>query len=559
MKHLRLQFIGIVVLGLVCGAISYPRVVVWFPALHDRLASIPTKLGLDIAGGVQLEYAADLSSVAADKQAAALEAAEAVIERRVNAFGVAEPLVQKVKSGNQERILVELPGVKDIEAAKSMIKSTPYLDFREVNSQTEIDTILNPVNESQKKSAEEVLTKVKAGEDFATLAKQYGSDSTRETGGELGFALATTNSNPTYVEPFQKVVFGTPLKDGEIYGSLVETDYGWHIVKKVAEKGTGDTREVNVAHILIPKVTVDMAPGVAWKKTELSGKNLKDAQVQYQSQGLGQPQVGLNFDDEGARLFAELTKRNIGKQIAIFIDNEIVSAPVVNQEILGGQAVITGNFTSAEASALVKRFNEGALPVPITLIGQKSVDATLGQESLEQIIFAGLIGLLAVSIFMIGVYRFLGVVAIGALVVYTLMFVAVIKLSALTPFAITLTLSGIAGIVLSVGMAVDANVLIFERFREELMWGKSLPKALAEAFRRSWPSIRDGHFSALITTFILMNMASGFVKGFAVALTIGILLSLLTAVVFVRISLRYLIGPWFATHTRILAAPRKPL
>jgi protein-export membrane protein SecD len=559
MKNLRLQFIGILVLALVCAIVSYPRIVGWYPTLHDKISSIPTKLGLDIAGGVQLEYAADLSAVSADKQAAALEAAEAVIERRVNAFGVAEPLVQKVKSGNQERILVELPGVKDIEAAKNMIKSTPYLDFREVNSQTEIDTILSPVNESQKKNADEVLVKVKAGEDFAALAKQYGSDSTRETGGELGFALATTNSNPTYVEAFQKVVFDTPLKDGEIYPNLVETDYGWHIVKKVAEKGTGDTREVNVAHILIPKVTVDMAPGVAWKKTELSGKNLKDAQVQYQSQGLGQPQVGLNFDDEGARLFAELTKRNIGKQIAIFIDNEIVSAPVVNQEILGGQAVITGNFSPAEANALVKRFNEGALPVPITLIGQKSVDATLGQESLEQIIFAGLIGLLAVSIFMIGVYRFLGVVAVGALVVYTVMFVAVIKLSALTPFAITLTLSGIAGIVLSVGMAVDANVLIFERFREELMWGKSLPKALSEAFRRAWPSIRDGHFSALITTFILMNMASGFVKGFAVALTIGILLSLLTAVVFVRISLQYLVGPWFAKHLSVLAAPRRPL
>jgi preprotein translocase subunit SecD len=238
---------------------------------------------------------------------------------------------------------------------------------------------------------------------------------------------------------------------------------------------------------------------------------------------VGAPQVSLQFDDEGTQLFADLTKRNLNKRIAILIDGTIVTAPTVQSEILNGEAVITGNYTTSEANALVKRLNEGALPVPISLESQQSIDASLGAEALRQSLFAGLMGLIAVAVFMIFYYRFLGFVSVVALVLYSAMLLAIFKLSAYTPFNITLSLSGIAGFVLSIGMAVDANVLIFERTREELAYGKNIFKAIDEGFRRAWPSIRDGNYSTLITTFILIGMGTGFVKGFALILTIGVL------------------------------------
>lgn len=201
-----------------------------------------------------------------------------------------------------------------------------------------------------------------------------------------------------------------------------------------------------------------------------------------------------------------------------------MTAPTVQAEIVDGGAVITGNYTVATASALVKRLNEGALPVPIALESQQSVDASLGSEELRKSLIAGLLGLAAVAVFMVIYYRFLGVVAVLALVLYSAMLLALFKLSAYTPFSITLSLAGIAGFILSIGMAVDANVLIFERTREELSYGKNVYKALDEGFRRAWPSIRDGNYSTLITTFILIGAGTGFVKGFALILTIGVLL-----------------------------------
>jgi preprotein translocase subunit SecD len=219
--------------------------------------------------------------------------------------------------------------------------------------------------------------------------------------------------------------------------------------------------------------------------------------------------------------------------------------------------VITGDYTVAEATAQVKRLNEGALPVPITLVGQQSVDASLGEAALEQSIKAGLVGLVAVAIFMILFYRFLGVVAVFALLIYTAMLLTLFKLSVVTAFPITVTLSGIAGFILSIGIAVDANILIFERTREELSFGKGAIKSTKEGFRRAWPSIRDGHISTLLTTFILIGLGTGFVKGFAIILALGVLLSLFTAVVLVRIIVDFFTGDWMERHPGILVSPKK--
>lgn len=549
---IRWQFGWVLLLGLVSGLIAYPQAAEFIPPLSASLQKLKVNKGLDLQGGIHLEYRADVSQLASDKANDALSAAEAVIERRVNAFGVGEPLVQLSRSGTEHRIIVELPGIKDIEQAKKMIKETPFLEFREPIGEEE--QRFDEENAKAKERAGAVLALAKGGQDFSALAEQFSEDpGSGDRGGDLDFA-----KKGTFVSEFEDVIFGD-LKTGEIYPELVESRYGWHIIRKLEERGEGDEREVRVAHILFIKKSIEMFPNLAWKATGLSGKNLKDAYVDYQSQGIGSPQIALRFDDEGTRLFADITRRNIGKPVAIFLDGEIISQPTVQTEILAGQAVITGNFTMQEANDLVKRLNEGALPVPITLVSQQSVDASLGEAALQKSLFAGLIGLLAVAIFMVFYYRLLGVVAVFALLLYTAMLLALFKLSVLTPFAITVTLSGIAGFILSIGIAVDANVLIFERTREELSYGKGVIKSVKEGFRRAWPSIRDGHVSTLITTFILIGFGTGFVKGFAIILALGVLLSLFTAVVLVRVTTAFIAGDWMERHPKALVSPKKPL
>ncbi len=555
---IRYKFLGVLLLGLVCGVISYPKSVSWAPPLYSALEKMQVNKGLDIQGGIHLEYKADVSQIESEKVDDALIAAEAVIERRVNAFGVGEPLVQRSRSGTEERIIVELPGIKDIEQAKKMIKETPFLEFRESSDgvvSAEDQAQLDSLNEASRGQAESILKRAQSGEDFAALATQFSQDpGSKDKGGDLDFVKAGA-----FVPEFDQALFEGGLANGAIYPQVVESQFGYHIIKKLEERGEGNEREVRGAHILFSKYSADDFPKLAFKATGLSGKNLKNAYVDYQTQGIGSPQIALQFDGEGTDLFAEITKRNIGKPVAIFLDDEIISQPTVQNEIVAGQAVITGDFTMQEANDLVKRLNEGALPVPITLVGQQSVDASLGEAALEKSLFAGVVGLAAVAIYMVFYYRLLGIVAVFALLLYTAMLLTIFKLSAFTPFGITVTLSGIAGFVLSIGIAVDANVLIFERTREELSYGKGVIRSLVEGFRRAWPSIRDGHVSTLITTVILIGLGTGFVKGFAIILALGVLLSLFTAVVLVRITTEFIAGDWMERHPWLLVSPKKRL
>ena len=551
-QKIRWQFAGVVLLALVSGLIAYPKLVAFAPPVERFFAQAQVNLGLDLQGGIHLEDAADTSEVETAKRDDALQAAVDVIERRVNAFGVGEPVVQLSRSGDESRIIVELPGVKDIEEAKSMIRETPFLEFRELAG-PEAEEQITTANAQSEEAAGKILENALSGIDFAELAKTWSQDpGSKDNGGEYDFV-----KKGYYVPEFDAVTFDPAFQKGSVWPALVETSFGWHILKKIDERGEGDDREVKIAHILFPKYSIEQFPNLQFKATGLSGKNLKNVFVDYQSQGIGSPQISLQFDDEGAKLFADITARNIGKPVAILIDGEVVSQPTVQAEIRDGQAVITGDFTLPEANALVKRFNEGALPVPITLDAQQSVDASLGKSALDQSVTAGIYGLAAVSVFMLLFYRFLGFIAVLALLLYSAMLLALFKLSIFTPFPITLTLSGIAGFVLSIGIAVDANVLIFERTREELSFGKSMRKALHEGFRRAWPSIRDGHLSTIITTVILIGMGTGFVKGFALILALGVLLSLFTAVVLVRIMVDFLFADWMERHPWILVTPKK--
>ena len=378
---------------------------------------IPFRFGLDIQGGTHLVYRADMSAIESGQQADSLEALRDIVERRVNLFGVAEPLVQIEKSGRESKLVVELAGISDINTAIKLIGETPFLDFRTTRPDAERDAIL----------------------------------------------AARKNNERMNEDPY-----------------------------------------------FIP--------------TNLTGRFVKRAILNFNST-TGEPEIGLELTSEGATIFADITKQNIGKQLAIYLDGAPISAPVVREEITGGKASISGNFTPQAAKELVGRLNAGALPVPITLIAQQTIGASLGQESLDRSLYAGMIGFLAVVIFMIFWYRVPGIMAVFALLLYIGISLAVFKL-----LPITLTVAGIAGVILSIGMAVDANILIFERMKEELRSGKQFDEAVADGFARAWNSIRDSNVSSLITSAILYWFGTSVVRGFALTLGIGIIISMFSAI-----------------------------
>lgn len=384
------------------------------------------KYGLDLAGGTHLVFQAETKQIPPEDRNKAIESAKNIIERRINFFGISEPNIQTAKSGDDYRVIVELPGIQNINEAIDLIGQTAQLNFREEGT---------------------------------------------------GSAKVATPS------AFNYFGFITP--------------------------------------------------------TKLTGKHLKRAEVSF-DQSTGKPEVSLEFNDEGAKLFEEITRRNVGKQVAIFLDEIIVSAPKVNEVIAGGKARITGDFSLNEAKKLAIQLNAGALPVPIKVIEQKTIGPTLGKESLEKSIRAGFIGSLMILLFMWGLYGRLGIIANIALIIYGLLTLAIYRL---TP--ITLTLPGIAGFILSVGMAVDANILIFERFKEEIRSQKPWKVAIELAFGRAWDSIKDANICTIITALVLLNPmnfsflnTSGMVRGFALTLLIGVFCSLFTGIVVSRTLIR---------------------
>jgi len=273
-----------------------------------------------------------------------------------------------------------------------------------------------------------------------------------------------------------------------------------------------------------------------FKPTPLTGKYLKEARLSFDP-NTGEPIILLHYNNEGAKILKDLTKKNIGKILAIYIDGQPISTPRIQEEIPDGSAQITGSFTIEEAKKLVRDLNAGALPVPIKLISQQSVGPVLGSISLAKSLKAGIWGLIAVVLFMIFFYRLPGILASLSLGIYVLFVLALFKI-----LGVTLSLAGIGGFILSIGMAVDANVLIFSRMKEEMSEKEDFGAALEEGFRRSWPSIRDGNATTLIIAFILFWFGTSFIKGFAFTLSIGIIVSVFSAVFIVRNLLRLFIG-----------------
>lgn len=266
--------------------------------------------------------------------------------------------------------------------------------------------------------------------------------------------------------------------------------------------------------------------------TGFTGKYITNAQIGF-DQITGAPHVNLQFNDEGATLFAELTEKNVGKEIAVFLDNEPVQVATVREKIPDGRAVLSGNFTRAEALKIVERFNAGALPAPINLVSQRTVGASLGQEFLNKAVMAGAIGTLVVMIFMVVFYGLPGVVSSIALLLYVIFSLSVFKL-----IGATMSLAAIAGFILSIGMAVDANILIFERMREERKKGLSKASAVEEGFRRAWSSIMDANVTTVIAAIVLYIMTTSFIKGFALTLGLGVLVSMFSAISITRLLLK---------------------
>ncbi|MBI2019174.1 protein translocase subunit SecD [Candidatus Daviesbacteria bacterium] len=280
------------------------------------------------------------------------------------------------------------------------------------------------------------------------------------------------------------------------------------------------------------------------KSTGLTGADLKKAEVTFGSGGgKSGPQVAIEFTSEGSKKFAEITKRNVGKPLCIFLDDIPVQdgCPTVEQEIIGGSAVITGQFTTQQTKELAVQLNAGALPVPIKIIEQHSIGPTLGQESVNKSLVAGIIGLGIVALYMAAYYGLLGLIADAALIIYTLLVLAIFKTGLFLLPPVTLTLAGIAGFILSIGMAVDANILIFERMKEEIRWGKSKQMALELGFKRAWVSIWASNVSSLMTAAILIGMGTSLIRGFAITLTIGVLVSMFTSYIVTRTFLRLII------------------
>ncbi len=305
-------------------------------------------------------------------------------------------------------------------------------------------------------------------------------------------------------------------------------------IKQIGRTALLDFREVVVPPPIPGQENVQLPEEnrIFFIPTKLSGRYLQSAQI-GSDPNTGRLLILINFNDEGAKLFEELTAKNVGKPVAIFLDDELISMPTVQEAISGGDAQITGQFDAREARRLVSLFNAGALPAPIFLISQQTVGASLGLDSLKKAIIAGAVGAAAIVLFMFLYYRRNGTVASLALLFYIIFTLSIFKL-----FGITMTLAGIAGFILSIGMAVDANILIFARTKEEEAKGASRVGALEEGFRRAWPSIRDSNITTMLTSVILYYLTSSFVRGFALTLFIGVIVSMFSAITVSRVILR---------------------
>jgi protein-export membrane protein SecD len=451
------------------------------------------KLGLDLQGGMYLLLEVDKSKLGPAEAKNAVDQAMQIIRNRIDQFGVAEPTIQKQ---GDNRILVQLPGLLDQGRAKELIGQTALLEFKIVKTDDEAHALFNRID--------------------GYFARK------------MGGAAADSSGPDSLRHPFT--------------GRFLTVAQGSESFALSSEVAAIDS----MLTVLRADSTFTMDAAIAWDshETELqgrSGRNLYVLDKEPQMRGTevasaqmrldldqerpGSPGVAFNLTSKGGAVFADITSRNVQRRLAIVLDNRVQSAPNIRERIPGGHGSITGSFTEEEAQNLSIVLRSGALPAPVNIVEERSVGASLGQDSIEKGVRAGAVGTLLVVIFMVVYYRLSGLVAVTALLLNIIGLLA-----AMAGFHATLTLPGIAGIVLTIGMAVDANVLIFERIREELRNKRTVLNAIDMGYSRAWRTILDAHVTTLLSAVALMSFGTGPIRGFAITLSIGLIINMITAV-----------------------------
>ena len=484
------------------------------------------KLGLDLQGGMHLVLEVDTEGLDSKTADNAIKSAKHIITNRIDQFGVAEPTIQKI--GNK-RILVQLPGLRDAGRAKDLIGKTALLEFQLVAKTEDIRNTVEAIDEYLESNYDKYAYLKTIEVEQSTAVEEALFE--REDADSLADSTAAALEDTSHDNLFSNLI--------AIYGQrLIVRPENIDLFRKVIN--LPEIKEVmpEGVVILLGKVDKDNIQGARpvyflYDTVELTGTHLKNADVRI-GQGMdpkiaNKPYVSLQFDNEGARIFANVTGSHINEQLAIVLDDIVHSAPVINDKIRDGNAMITGIGEMNEAKDLAIVLTAGNLPAPVNIVEERTIGPTLGSDSIKAGFKAALIGLVLVMIFMIIYYKLSGMIANIALFANILIILAV-----LTMLNASLTMPGIAGIILIIGMAVDANVLIFERIREELRAGKTVRTAIDNGYKRAVITIADANITTLITAIVLYQFGTGPIRGFAVTLSIGILASMFTAIVVTR-------------------------
>ncbi len=515
------------------------------PALAERMARVDAKAirrGLDLQGGMYLVMEVDQEGMTNDQALDALKRVEEIVRNRVDQFGISEPIIQ---TQGTNRLIVQLPGLQDPERAKDLIGRTARLEFRLVRPPEEMQGVLSRLDEAFKAAA-------------GVSAAPAGEAEAGAPDGAVGTPGAAAADSQRVADPFAPLPplagAGSPedeafYKDHPFSAYVNEdneflNEQGWAYY--VAEEDFARVKKLleSPAARAVP-VNLSLQFGDEWATTRsgkkgrllflvnaqagLTGDRLQSARAEPDHESTVYWQVSFSLDRRGTSMFGKLTRENVGRQLAISLDGQISSAPVIQTAITQGQGRITGRFTSQEASDLALLLRAGALPATVTIEEERTVGPGLGRDSIRQGVTAALIGALLVVLFAVFYYRLTGLVATAALAANVLILLAI-----LAQFGLVLTLPGLAGIVLTVGMAIDANVLINERVREELRKSKTVRAAVDAGFHNASRTIIDANLTTLLAGIILLWFGTGPIKGFAVTMSIGIVTSVFTALVMTR-------------------------
>lgn len=523
MSNLKLRLLAIAAMIIAAIWALYPRTVVERVqrdgvTVHDTSRRVPLKLGLDLQGGMYLTLEVDQSKQAVTNVSDALDRALTVVRSRIDEFGVAEPIVQKV---GEDRITVELPGIDDEQRAIEVVQRSAFLKFQITDKTQALERVIPRLDGIVKERG--LLASAPNANLDSARGSTLGSLFQTPTDSAAGDTAGTTTDGP-----FRRMIAAGQMPGQYIVAASDKREIERYLADSAIQAALPPGKEVRWgadsimfgAQVYRPLYVLDA-------RAIIDGTYLLDAKPAQDP--LEGAKVDFQFNNEGGRRFRNETARHIGDNMAIVLDDNVMSAPVI-QSAIGARGQITmggRDLQGAQDLALVLR--AGALPVPLKVVDTRTIGASLGDDAIRQGLSAGALGIVLVILIMVVYYRFSGVLAVCGLTFYVL-----VTLAILSGFNATLTLPGLAGFVLSIGMAVDANFLIFERIREELDAGKTIRLAIDQGFDHAWSAIVDTHVTTALTAAILYQFGTGPVRGFAVTLLAGLAASLISAIFVVR-------------------------